>query len=59
MAALIWASYAGLLGYIAGETFDHTTAFYVAFATAIGVTVLIEAARWFRDRNKPQPSPTA
>jgi membrane protein DedA with SNARE-associated domain len=51
-AAVIWASYAGTLGYVFGERFkdDHTTAFWLAFATALSVTVLIEVVRWARHR---------
>ena len=54
LAATIWASYAALLGYFGGKAFadDHTTAFLVAFGTAIGMTVLIEVFRHFRDRHR-------
>jgi len=52
IAATIWATYATLLGYIGGRTFedDHTRAFLFAFALAIGVTLLIEAGRWAHGR---------
>lgn len=51
-AAVIWASYAALLGYIGGKTFEdnHTLAFVVAFTTAISITVLIEVVRHLRKR---------
>jgi membrane-associated protein len=54
LAATIWASYAALLGYFGGKAFadDHTTAFLVAFGTAIGITVVIEVVRHFRDSSK-------
>ena len=51
-AAVIWASYAALLGYVGGKTFEdnHTLAFVVAFTTAVSVTILIEVVRHFRNR---------
>ncbi len=53
-ATVIWASYAAGLGYFAGNQFkdDHTTAFLVAFGTALGATALIEVVRWFRERSE-------
>jgi membrane protein DedA with SNARE-associated domain len=68
VAAVIWASYAALLGYVGGRAFqdDHTTAFLVAFGSAITVTVLIELVRYLRHRNRTPddetertPAPTA
>jgi membrane-associated protein len=52
IAATIWATYATLLGYIGGKTFEdnHTKAFLFAFALAVGVTLLIEAGRWLHGR---------
>ncbi len=52
LAATIWASYASLLGYVGGRTFEnnHTLAFGVAFGLAVTGTVLIEAVRWLRGR---------
>lgn len=54
VATLIWASYAAGLGYFAGNRFkdDHTTAFFVAFGTALAATGLIELVRWLRGRSK-------
>ena len=51
-AALIWALYAGLLGFIGGKTFEdnHLLAFLVAFVAALGVTGLIELVRHLRNR---------
>jgi len=66
IACVIWATYATLLGYIGGKTFEdnHTRAFLFAFALAIGVTLLIEAVRWLHGRitggtptTQPPPSP--
>jgi len=50
VAVLIWATYAALLGYLGGRAFEdnHTLAFIVAFAAALGVTVLIEVVRHLR-----------
>jgi membrane-associated protein len=47
VAAVIWASYAALLGFVAGEAFedDHTVAFLVAFGAALSVTIVIEIVR--------------
>lgn len=54
LATTIWACYAAGLGYFAGNRFkdDHTTAFFVAFGTALGATALIEVVRWLRERSK-------
>lgn len=53
-AVIIWASYAALLGYIGGKAFedDHTTAFLVAFGSALGVNVVIELVRHFRNKHR-------
>jgi membrane-associated protein len=53
LAATLWASYAALLGYIAGDRFkdDHTSAFLVAFGAAIGVTIVVEIVRHVRARH--------
>jgi membrane protein DedA with SNARE-associated domain len=52
IAGLVWASYAAILGYIFGQTFedDHALAFWLAFGTALGITFLVEVVRWLRDR---------
>lgn len=52
LAATLWASYAGLLGFYFGERFkdDHTRAFIYAFSAALSITLLIEAVRWVRER---------
>lgn len=54
IAVTIWASYAALLGYIGGKTFEenHTAAFLVAFGGALGVTIVIEVVRHLRGRAK-------
>ena len=55
IACVIWASYAGLLGYFFGDRFkdNHTAAFWWAFGTALGITFLIEGVRWVRHRLSP------
>jgi membrane-associated protein len=50
VAVTIWATYAGVLGYVFGETFDHTTALVLAFVTALAINVLIELVRHLRAR---------
>lgn len=52
VAASLWALYASLLGFIGGKTFsdNHTLAFVIAFATALGVTAMIEIVRAVRKR---------
>lgn len=54
VATTIWATYAAGLARIVGEPFrdDHTTAFWVAFGTALGINVLIEVIRHLRHRKK-------
>jgi membrane-associated protein len=48
VAGLLWATYAALLGYFGGRTFEdnHTLAFVVAFGAALSVTGLTELIRW-------------
>jgi membrane protein DedA with SNARE-associated domain len=60
IACVIWASYATLLGYIGGKTFEdnHTRAFLFAFALAISVTLLIEGVRWLHGRLTRRTQPT-
>lgn len=52
VAVVIWATYAALLGYIGGQTFEdnHTLAFLVAFGLALAMTGLIELVRHLRAR---------
>lgn len=54
VAATIWASYAALLGFIGGKTFEdnHTMAFLFAFGAALGITAVIEVVRHFRNKDK-------
>ena len=52
VAGLVWATYAAMLGYVGGRTFEHSPlkGFLLAFAVALGVAGLIEAYRWYRRR---------
>jgi len=52
IAAVIWASYAALLGYIGGKAFEDnsTMAFLFAFGAALSVTVIIEVVRHYRNK---------
>ncbi len=54
VAAVIWATYASLLGFVGGKAFEdnHTLAFLVAFGAAVGVTILIELVRFLRHRSR-------
>jgi membrane protein DedA with SNARE-associated domain len=56
-AAVVWACYAALLGFVGGKAFadNHTLAFLVAFGCALAVTGVIEVIRWVRHRGRPDP----
>jgi membrane protein DedA with SNARE-associated domain len=59
-AAVVWACYAALLGFLGGKAFadNHTLAFFVAFGCALSVTVIIEAIRWVRHSRSGSTSNT-
>jgi membrane-associated protein len=52
LAGLIWGSYAALLGYAGGKSFEEQPwkGFLFAFAVALAVTGVIEVVRWARRR---------
>ncbi len=53
LATTIWASYAGLLGFFVGDAVENqSTALWLAFGLALGVTALIETGRWLYDRTR-------
>ena len=54
VAGVLWATYAALLGYFGGRTFEdnHTLAFVVAFTAALSITALTELVRWLLRRRK-------
>jgi membrane-associated protein len=57
IAAVVWASYASLLGYFGGKAFETAPwkGLLLAFAIAFGVTGLIELVRWaLRRRRRTQ-----
>jgi membrane protein DedA with SNARE-associated domain len=53
-AGLLWASYAALLGYLGGKTFEESPlkGFGLAFAIAITITGGVELYRWLKRRNE-------
>jgi membrane-associated protein len=52
IAGVIWGSYASLLGYFGGKTFEDSPfkGFLVAFAVALAITCGVEVVRWIRKR---------
>jgi membrane-associated protein len=59
VAGTIWATYAAGLGYLFGQAFedDHTVAFWLAFGTALGITLLSELVRWLREVRRSRMAP--
>lgn len=51
-AGIVWATYAAVLGYTGGKTFEENPlyGFLIAFAVALAVTGAVEAYRWARKR---------
>jgi membrane protein DedA with SNARE-associated domain len=51
-AGLIWATYAAMLGYVGGRTFEESPlkGFILAFFVALGVAGVIELFRWYKRR---------
>jgi membrane protein DedA with SNARE-associated domain len=54
-AGIIWASYASLLGYFGGRTFEESPlkGLALAFGIAVAVTAIVEFVRWVRRRRTP------
>jgi membrane-associated protein len=52
VAGLVWGTYAAMLGYVGGRTFEESPlkGFLLAFAVALAVAGLIEGFRWLRRR---------
>jgi membrane protein DedA with SNARE-associated domain len=52
VAGLLWASYAALLGFWGGRTFEENPlyGFLIAFAVAMGIAGAVELFRWLRKR---------
>lgn len=62
LAAVLWASYAAILGFVFGNRFkdNHTAAFFLAFGAALAVTIVIEVVRHVRStpaQEGPAPLP--
>jgi membrane-associated protein len=62
VAAVLWASYAAILGAVFGASFkdNHTLAFFLAFGTALSITAIIEIVRHQRAKGaarEPAPLP--
>jgi len=51
-AGLAWATYAAMLGYVGGRTFEENPfkGFILAFVVALGIAGVIEAYRWYKRR---------
>lgn len=50
VAAILWASYAAILGFYFGQQFadNHTLAFVLAFSAALSITIVLEIVRHVR-----------
>ena len=61
VAAVIWASYAAILGAVFGASFkdNHTLAFILAFGTALSITAIIEVVRHVRSSGDEDEEATA
>ena len=59
VAALIWATYAAVLGAIFGQAFEdnHTLAFLLAFGAALSITIIIEVVRHQRGKRTAATAP--
>jgi membrane-associated protein len=54
-AAMVWASYAALLGYLGGRAFEDNpiVGLLVGFAVAVGIVVAVEAGRRVYAKSRP------
>ncbi|MGI9607811.1 MAG: DedA family protein [Acidimicrobiales bacterium] len=56
LATTLWASYAGLLGFLVGDAVENqSTALWLAFGLALGITLVIETGRYLIDRMRTSP----
>ena len=53
VAGLVWGTYAAMLGYVGGSTFEENPlkGFLLAFVVALGIAGVIEAYRWYKRRS--------
>lgn len=60
LATTIWATYAGLLGYFVSDAIEsQSTALWLAFGLALGITAVIEVGRFVLERvrgGEPEPA---
>ena len=56
MAALVWATYAALLGYYGGRTFESFWGLVLALTTAFAIAGGIELVRWALRRRRDRRS---
>jgi membrane protein DedA with SNARE-associated domain len=61
IAAVIWATYASVLGFAFGTQFedDHTLAFILAFGAALTITIVIEVVRYLVKKRAGRLEPKA
>jgi membrane protein DedA with SNARE-associated domain len=52
VAGGVWGTYAAMLGYVGGKTFEESPikGFLLAFAIALAITFGVEVFRWYRKR---------
>ena len=55
VAGLTWATYAALLGYFGGKTFEERpwVGLLIALGVALSLGVVVEAVRHWRQRRRP------
>ena len=53
-AGLLWGTYAAMLGYVGGKTFEDAPwkGLMLGFVVAVGVALAIEAVRWYLGRRR-------
>ncbi len=53
VAGLVWGTYAAMLGYVGGSTFEENPlkGFLLAFVVALGIAGVIEGYRWYKRRS--------
>ncbi len=60
LATTLWASYAALLGFFVAEQVENTTtALWLAFGTALSITLTVELVRWLLERRRTRGEESA